>query len=265
MKPILILKTGSAPAAIAAHHGDFEQWFQQALDGEHPGIQNHPGIQTQVVDAYQWTTPQQAAALNANDFAGIIVTGSPAMVSHQERWSELTAQWLRQVVTKQAVTGNIPILGVCYGHQLMAYALGGSVGPNPYGYHVGTTTIELAQAGHQDALLAAFAEAPQAQVTHMERVLSLPEGAEVLATTAADPHHAVRFGSCAWGTQFHPEFSAAVTQSYVDERQAEIRASGLDPQQVRAQVTETPAGVALMQAFLQQCLQHAQVTASVTA
>jgi GMP synthase (glutamine-hydrolysing) len=254
MKPILILKTGSAPAAIAASHGDFEQWFQQALNSQDHAVDIH------VIDARQWASAAQASAVNTQDFAGIVVTGSPAMVSHQEPWSEVTAQWLQR-----AVAMEIPTLGVCYGHQLLAYALGGSVGPNPYGYHVGTTTIELAQAGHHDALLKAFAQTPHAQVTHMERVLSLPEGAEVLATTAADPHHAVRFGSCAWGTQFHPEFSAAVTQSYVDERHAEIRASGLDPQQVRAQVTETPAGVALMQAFLQQCLQHAQVTASVTA
>ncbi|RYF49524.1 MAG: glutamine amidotransferase, partial [Comamonadaceae bacterium] len=60
--------------------------------------------------------------------AGAIITGSWNMVTDREDWSELTAAWVRE-----AFAGDVPLLGICYGHQLMAHALGGVVDYHPQG------------------------------------------------------------------------------------------------------------------------------------
>lgn len=75
-------------------------------------------------------------------------SGSSAMISHREAWNERTADWLRD-----AAACATPVLGICYGHQLLAHALGGRVGPNPHRREIGTVLLRLAsEAG--DALLA---------------------------------------------------------------------------------------------------------------
>src|SRR5262245_61079370 len=79
--------------------------------------------------------------------AGVVVTGSSAMVSHREPWSELTAEWLAR-----AVELGTPVLGICYGHQLLAHALGGAVGRNPRGREIGTVEVRSLLPGQQDPL-----------------------------------------------------------------------------------------------------------------
>ena len=241
MKPLLILKTGTTMPAVAGRFGDFDAWFRSALH-EHLGEQ----LPLQVIDA------TRAATLPpAGDFIGAIITGSPAMVSHREPWSEKAAVWL-----KQAYDGGLPLFGVCYGHQLLAHALGGRVGPNPYGRHIGTARVELTATGRADPLLDALAAQPLVQVTHMERVLEAPAGATVLATLAADPHHALRYGPAAWGVQFHPEFTAAIMRSYVQQRRPQIEQEGLDAAAITAAIVEAPAARGLLAAFARLCRQR---------
>src|SRR5688572_21533998 len=71
-------------------------------------------------------------------FAGTIVTGSGAMVTDRHEWSERSAQWLRD-----AAHDGMPLLGICYGHQLIAHALGGEVDYHPAGREMGTVQLEL--------------------------------------------------------------------------------------------------------------------------
>lgn len=58
------------------------------------------------------------------------------MVTDHGPWSEYTAMWLRETVEQ-----HTPVLGTCYGHQMLAYALGGEVGNNPHGYETGTVNV----------------------------------------------------------------------------------------------------------------------------
>lgn len=124
------------------------------------------------------------------------------MVSERLPWSEAAAAWLRD-----AVALGLPILGVCYGHQLLAHALGGRVDYHASGREIGTVAIERLPAAADDALLAAAPARFVAHASHQQSVLELPAGAVVLARSAHDPHHAVRYAPRAWGLQFHPEFS----------------------------------------------------------
>jgi GMP synthase (glutamine-hydrolysing) len=196
----LIVQTGSTLPAIRARHGDFPEWFRRGL-----------GVARTALDVVRVHAREPLPSIDA--YAGAIVTGSPAMVSERLGWSEATADWLRA-----AVRTKRPILGVCYGHQLLAHALGGRVDYHASGREVGTVAVERLETAGDDALLAAFPARFQAHASHQQSVIELPDGAVGLARSAHDAHHAVRYAARVWGLQFHPEFSAAIMRGYLDNR-----------------------------------------------
>lgn len=202
----LIVQTGSTLPELRARLGDFPDWFRRGL-----------GLQRADVDVVR---VDNGAALPADTrrHAGVIVTGSPAMVSERLRWSEDTAAWLRT-----RIESGSPVLGVCYGHQLLAHALGGRVDYHPSGREVGTVGIERLAAADDDALLQAAPARFMAHSSHQQSVLELPKGAVTLARSAHDPHHAVRYAPGVWGLQFHPEFSVEVMRGYLRRRRQAAR------------------------------------------
>ncbi|MEA4681949.1 glutamine amidotransferase, partial [Klebsiella pneumoniae] len=152
-----------------------------------------------------------------------VLTGSWAMVTDRLAWSERTADWIRQ-----AVAIDMPLFGVCYGHQLMAHALGGEVAYHPGGRESGSQTITLSPWGVDDPLLSGLPATFPAHLSHLQTVTRLPEGATVLAASAHDPHQIVRYGPHAVSTQFHPEFTAPIARSLIRHREAVLQAEGID-------------------------------------
>jgi len=227
MKPIAILNTGNTIDSIVTERGDFVDWFQAGL--------NQPAIVLQA---------QTEALPNSWDYSGIIVTGSAAMVSQRLDWSIRAGLWLLQAITRK-----LPILGVCYGHQLLAQALGGEVGPNPQGREIGTKLVELTDQATNDLLLSKLHQPFYAQTTHQECVLKLPAGAQVLATTAQDPNHAICFKDNVWGVQFHPEFDADIMRRYIRARSAQLQQENLSVALLLDEVQETPQAWSLLQHF----------------
>ncbi|MDC0662735.1 glutamine amidotransferase [Marinobacter sp. SS21] len=238
MSRVVILKTGSTYPAIASSFGDFEDWFVAGLS---------PELALSIVDVERQLPDGQG-----QDWDGIVITGSPAMVSDCAAWSERTAQWLAQAVKQQ-----VPVLGVCYGHQLLAHALGGRVGNHPEGRESGTFTVTVNEQGRQDRLLGKLPQRFPAQLTHLQSVLALPAGATVLASSEFEPHQAFRVGANAWGVQFHPEFSAPVMRAYLEVQAPSLREEGLDPDALIAAVTDTPAAGSLLRRFSQLVLRQA--------
>jgi GMP synthase (glutamine-hydrolysing) len=228
---ISIVKTGATLPELAARYGDFEDWIARGLSVEPGELAVHR------VDLGEPLPDPQVPA-------GVIVTGSSAMVTDQEPWSERTAVWLAEL----ARSGR-PVLGICYGHQLLAQALGGRVGDNPRGREIGTVEVRTLPAADGDPLLAGLGAAFPAHETHVQSVLALPEGARHLAESDADPHQAFVWGECAWGLQFHPEFDARVMRGYLDGRRAQVAAEGLDVAALRAGVREAPAGPRILARF----------------
>lgn len=226
---VLIIKTGSALPQVR-DQGDFEDWFARGL-----------GTKATVVDI----TRGEKLPDHAN-FAGTVITGSAAMVSHREPWAMAAVPWLQK-----AVNADHPLLGVCYGHQLLAHALGGDVGPNPNGRQIGTVELRLDDRRISDPLFGSFAATIRVQTTHLESVLRPPDSAMVLGQTGLDPHHVMRFSDRVWGCQFHPEFNAKVLRGYIRERREAIAADGLDPERIHDQCEDTPAGPSLLRRFAQ--------------
>jgi GMP synthase (glutamine-hydrolysing) len=226
---IALIKTGCTIKQIKPSHGDFENWFAAGLG---------------VSDLLQIDVFRHQAFPELKTLAGIVITGSPAMVSARLDWSEHTAEWLRQVVQT-----NIPVLGVCYGHQLLAHALGGRAGPNPAGRQIGTVRAQLTDHMGNDPLLGHLPKTFSAQTSHSEVVLELPPGAERLATSPLDDNFAIRFTENIWGVQFHPEFSAPVVSDYIRYRIDALREEGLNPEQLLSDTTETEEAKSVLQKF----------------
>ena len=197
-----------------------------------------------IPDFLQIDVFRQEMLPDADNLAGIVITGSAAMVSEREDWSERTATWLKQAIQK-----GIPVLGVCYGHQLLAHALGGRVGPNPQGRQIGTVNAELINSGPNDPLLGHLPQTFAVQTSHLEIVLELPSGAKRLATSPLDGNFAIRYAEKAWGVQFHPEFSAPVMSEYINFRAEKIREEGLDPDELLGKVTDTPEARSVLKKF----------------
>ena len=231
MKQIALIKTGCTIEQIKPRHGDFEDWFADGMG---------------VSDLLQIDVFKHESLPAPENLAGIVITGSPAMVSARLDWSERTARWLRQ-----AVQTNTKVLGVCYGHQLLAHALGGIAGPNPAGRQIGTVDSQIIDNMDNDPLLGYLPKQFSAQTSHAEVVLDLPPGAQRLATSPLDDNFAIRFAENAWGVQFHPEFSAPVVSDYIHYRADALRDEGLSPEQLKANVTETEEAGSVLRKFVE--------------
>lgn len=233
-KKLLILKLGDTLPELAQRRGDFEHWFITSLQ----------------VDSARLTIfdPRTGADFPPREeIAGLLLTGSHSMVTEHLTWSERTAEW-----TKSAVAAGLPALGVCYGHQLLAYAFGGQVGDNPNGAQEGTTTIELTPEGRADPLLGSLGHyAFDAQVSHAQSVLKLPPGATRLAFDAWDANQAFRIGKCAWGVQFHPEMDADIVRAYIRAESPQLRAQGQNPDWILGKTRETPIAAKVLQRFVE--------------
>lgn len=229
--PFLILETGQ-PTASMRRHGSFAHWIRVAA-----GLSADEAICIDV---------ERGDALPSHEgFAGVLVTGSAAMVTERLPWSENTAAWLAQ-----AAHIGLPLFGICYGHQLIAHALGGTVGYNPQGREMGTVALDILAEAHQDPLFSGLPEVMSAQVTHLQSVLQAPPGARILAANAHDACHAFRYGKHVWGLQFHPEFSVLHMRGYIAARQDALRAEGRDVAQMLATVKATPLARRVLRRFI---------------
>jgi GMP synthase (glutamine-hydrolysing) len=198
--------------------------------------------------------PRQGDALPAPaEISGVVVTGSHAMVSHREPWSERVAEWLAELVEQD----QVPVLGICYGHQLLAHALGGEAGDHPVAMEIGTVDVQATQAARQDPLFQSLPAQFPAHVVHRQSALKLPPGAVRLAGNSFEPHQAFRVGAQTWGVQFHPEFDENAMRGYIDRLAPDLQ----DPAAVREAVRPTPEASSLLQRFARIVAQRATAAA----
>lgn len=227
----LIIETGQ-PVPSMRRHGRFPHWIRVAA-----GL---PADRATMVNV------EAGEALpDHRGLAGVLVTGSGAMVTDRHDWSERTADWLRD-----ALDDGLPVFGICYGHQLLAHALGGEVGYNPAGREMGTVPVDLHPDAGGDAL---FSRAPsrfEVQVTHLQTVLRPPGDAAVLARSEQDQCQAFRWRDHAWGVQFHPEFSVGHMRGYVHARRDALAKEGQCHKRMAREVRPTPHARGLLRRFV---------------
>jgi GMP synthase (glutamine-hydrolysing) len=140
-------------------------------------------------------------------FDGCVVTGSRASVYWDEPWIDDLRSWVRD-----AIDSGLPCLGVCFGHQLLADALGGQVDPMGE-YEIGYRTVEH---DGENQLLSGVNESFTVFTTHSDHVTELPPGATQFAENDYGIH-GFRKGNV-FTVQFHPEYDIETAETIVDEK-----------------------------------------------
>ena len=231
MKSLYIFKVGSTFPTTRTTLGDFDSWTVTAL-----GPLAIP-IKTLALH-------EGAALPDVADCAGVIITGSHAMVTDKLPWSVTLEKWLLQLADS-----DVPVLGVCYGHQLIAAALGGQVGYHPRGKEIGTVDVELLCECDTDPLFEQLPYMFPAHTTHSQTVTQLPPNATRLAFNLHEPHHAFRIGKNIWGVQFHPEYTTDIMRDYINNQRSELEKTGENIALLLANIKETPTATSVLQRF----------------
>ena len=194
------------------------------------------GVKLQDMDEAHWIKLLKETGVNVPGTRrrATVITGSHDMVTDRRDWSERTASWLAEAASMGA-----SILGICYGHQLLAHALGGTVDYNLLGPERGTTEVTLLKAASTDPLFGGLPQTIEVHVSHSQSVLRLPSDAVALAANNWDSNQAFRVGDRAWGVQFHPEFDAGIMHAYAA---AEKLPAGI-------RIIDTPFGGRILKRF----------------
>lgn len=185
-----ILETGAPPGDLAATHGDYPTMMARLLGPTHQ------------YSRYDVRAGQLPPAPDACD--AYVVTGSAAGVNDGHYWFAALARFLR------SARGKARLIGICFGHQAIAHAFGGTVVKAPQGWGLGLTRYDLATP------IAGLSDSVAAMASHQDQVVTPPEGAEVIASTPFTPCAALAYADGdALTIQFHPEFDAAYARALI--------------------------------------------------
>jgi len=233
---IVILRAGDVLASVAARRGEFDELIRQTAGDAWSEWET---IDVRSPDV-ELPHPRSAAAF--------VITGSASSVTERAPWMLRTEEFVRTLAAAEA-----PVLGICFGHQLVAQALGGEVIRNPRGREMGS--VEVSVEVTVDPLFDGLPPRFLVQSTHVDTVGTLPPGARVLATTDLEPHAIFSFGRRIRCVQFHPEMDDDVMRGYVEARREAIAADGLDAEAIYRAVKPAPANGAILRNFLSRFLQ----------
>jgi len=229
LRNMLVLTTGDPVPAMLEARGPFSNMIAAAARGAYEGPIESIDARTSLPE-----TPP--------DGAFIVITGSSAYVTERDPWVLKTEAFLRDVVAR-----GVPVLGICFGHQLLAQALGGEVVKNPRGREIGSVHIDVTGG---DPILDGVPERFIANVTHLETVGTPPPGATILARSSRDDHQILRFNATTYGVQFHPELDPFIMHGYLEARRPILELEGLDVDAHKEKTTDAPFAVKVLENFI---------------
>ncbi|GFE83831.1 GMP synthase [Steroidobacter agaridevorans] len=192
-----ILETGAPPADLKNRFGSYGDMFRQMLG---------PDYRYAYYDVRGGHLPEQADRHDA-----YLITGSASGVYDGDAWIEPLKQFIQQS------SGRTPMVGICFGHQVMAEAYGGRVAKSPKGWGVGLHSYEIKRRAdwmNSDAGLQL-----SIPVSHQDQIIELPVDAKVLAASEFTPYAVLEYPERrAISFQGHPEFSPEYATALIDLR-----------------------------------------------
>lgn len=198
-----VLEAGRVPPDMADRHDGFGPMMERLLQGA------EPGSSVAVYPVLDGVFPE---ATTAED--GWIVTGSRHGVYDDLPWMRPLKDFLRR-----AVADRVPVVGICFGHQILADAMGGRVEKSDRGWGVG---IHRYRVSRPMPFMAGHAPEFAIQAMHQDQVVELPPGAEVIAGSDFCPYGALAYGTTALSFQGHPEFSADFSGELIRTRKGTL-------------------------------------------
>ncbi|ODA66745.1 GMP synthase [glutamine-hydrolyzing] [Methyloligella halotolerans] len=184
-----ILATGHSPDEIRDEEGDYDDLFHAFLAGKELSFETYP-----VIDDIWPDSP--------DDADGWLITGSKHGVYEDHPWIPPLEDFIRG-----AYAASVPVVGICFGHQIVAQALGGKVEKFDGGWSVGATEYKLKDG--QEARLIAW---------HQDQVIEPPADAEVEGSSAFCRYAVLRYGDKALTIQPHPEFTPKFSRALLEAR-----------------------------------------------
>lgn len=178
--------------------GDYPDMFRRLFSG-------HPEVELVVYDAVNGEVPSDPAECDA-----WMTTGSRHSVNDELEWIGRLEAFVREVAR-----AKVPFVGVCFGHQLLAKALGGRVAKSDRGWGVGVTEVEV------DERLG-IGDRYRVVSSHQDQVVELPTGAEVLGWTEHCPVSVMAVGETMVGIQGHPEFDVRYAEALLALRRGTV-------------------------------------------
>jgi len=199
MRKILVVQSRSSPEWVEREQTNFRRAVGKSAEVE---------FLSALDERLAWTYPDEFLKSRS----GVIFGGSSDFDFHGGRSEKDPARLMATIILSRtkliityALAENVPILGVCFGHQLIAQMRGGDVQFDPTQEKSGSHEVHLTNEGKADALFGHLPGSFIAQYWHKDSVTNLPEGATVLATGPSCRFSALRYGDNIYTTQFHPE------------------------------------------------------------
>lgn len=195
MKPVAILEAGAPPEALRDRFDDYPARFR-ALLGE--------SVPTTRFDVRAGRLPGDPAA-----FSGAVITGSAAGVYDDLPWIAPLSDWLR------VARGRTRLVGICFGHQIMAEAFGGRVEKSERGWGVGLHRYDIVS---EEPWMHPRADSIAIPVSHQDQVVAPPADARLTATSDFTPFAGLAWDDDAISFQCHPEFQPSYAAALVESR-----------------------------------------------
>jgi len=166
-------------------------------------------------------------------YDGFVVLGGPMGANDGDRHS-----WLDPVkeLVREACAVQLPTLGICLGHQLVAAALGGTVTVDPHGQQVGLLEVGWTADARADRLFGPLASPRRGVQWNDDIVAELPAGATALAVTDRDELQVARYAPLVWGVQLHPEVDVPVLRPWAESDRGSHETRGIDTDAVLSEI-----------------------------